>query len=57
MQFVEGTEDKFLSHVKANGKQGDAASCIEAMHAFCWKQAWMMNVGDEKGPILASEVA
>jgi len=52
LQFHENTPDNFAAYVVEHAKDGDADSVIKAADEFCWKQHWMMNLGDIKGGIL-----
>lgn len=50
-------EERVLRHVMDTAVEGDAASVLAAIDVFCHRSdGWMMNVGDEKGAILASVV-
>lgn len=51
-------EERLLAHVIANAREGDAASVLRVIDEFCRASAnnWAMNVGDEKGAILAQRV-
>ena len=49
-------EVECLKFVRANAKR-NPKSVIEAIDAFCYKTAWMMNVGDVKGKILDDSLA
>ncbi|KAL4424943.1 hypothetical protein ABPG77_009672 [Micractinium sp. CCAP 211/92] len=51
------TERALLAHVLRSAKKGSPESVLKAIDDFCYKQAWMMNIGDEKGAILDLAVA
>lgn len=53
----DGREEALLDFVRAHCPAGDLEGVIEAIDAFCYERAVMMNVGDEKGAILERAVA
>lgn len=44
--------ERILAHVKQHAQQGNAQSVIDAIDGFSHENTFMMNVGDEKGPIV-----
>jgi catechol O-methyltransferase len=51
-QVGDGREEALAQHVAAHARKGDLDGVIRAIDDFCYRHAWMMNVGDEKGEIL-----
>jgi catechol O-methyltransferase len=51
-QVGDGREEALARHIAANARKGDLADVIRAIDDFCYRHAFMMNVGDEKGAIL-----
>lgn len=49
-------QEKLIRHVYAHAREGDVQSVINEIDSFCWREEWMMNVGDEKGKILDAEL-
>jgi catechol O-methyltransferase len=45
-----------LAHVRAQAKEGDVPSILAAFDDFARTQDFLMNVGPEKGPMLAEKV-
>lgn len=56
LKFNKGTEQKLLDYVLKNAEDFNPQSVIDCINEFCWKQHWMMHVGDEKGLILEKTV-
>jgi catechol O-methyltransferase len=56
-QVGDGREEALARHVVANARKGDLEDAIRAVDEFCYRHAWMMNVGDEKGAILDRAIA
>lgn len=55
--FLYGTpEQRLLDHVKKTAKKNDPQSVLDTIDDFCWKNQWMMNVGNIKGQILDKAV-
>jgi len=60
MTFHAGTEERLIAAVHAALATADgvasgpdrAERVIQAADAFCWKDHWMMLVGDEKGAVM-----
>lgn len=52
LQFHQGTEDELADYVVSNSQAGNLDSIIKAVDDFCWKNHWMMHVGDVKGKIV-----
>lgn len=55
-QVGDGREEALAEYVVANAKPGDLDDAIRTIDEFCYKQSFMMNVGDEKGEILDAAV-
>jgi catechol O-methyltransferase len=51
-QVGDGREEALARHVEANARRGDVDDVIRVIDDFCYRQSFMMNVGDEKGEIL-----
>lgn len=51
-QVGDGREEALARHVTANARAGDPDDAVRAIDDFCYRQSFMMNVGDEKGEIL-----
>ena len=51
-QVGDGREEALARHVAAHARKGDLDDVIRAIDDFCYRDAIMMNVGDEKGVIL-----
>lgn len=51
-QVGDGREEALARHVLANARPGDPDDAVRAIDDFCYRQSFMMNVGDEKGEIL-----
>ncbi|KAI9144088.1 putative catechol O-methyltransferase [Paraphysoderma sedebokerense] len=49
---VAGKERKCLDYVLAHSDKGSPDSVLDAIDRFAKTEAWMMNVGDDKGPIV-----
>ena len=45
-----------LAHVKENANEGDVPSILAALDDFAINHEFLMNVGPEKGPLLAASV-
>jgi catechol O-methyltransferase len=56
-QVGDGREEALARHVAANARKGDLDDVIRTVDEFCYRQAIMMNVGDEKGEILDRAIA
>ena len=52
LQFHQGTEDELADYVVSHSQTGNLDSIIKAVDDFCWKNHWMMHVGDVKGKIV-----
>ncbi len=53
-QVGDGREEALGEYVLANARPGDLEDAVRAVDEFCYGQSYMMNVGDEKGEILAA---
>jgi catechol O-methyltransferase len=51
-QVGDGREEALARHVIATARAGDPDDAVRAIDDFCYRQSFMMNVGDEKGEIL-----
>lgn len=51
-QVGDGREEALARHVTTHARPGDADDAVRAIDDFCYRQSFMMNVGDEKGEIL-----
>jgi catechol O-methyltransferase len=51
-QVGDGREEALARHVIAQARAGDLDDAIRAIDDFCYRQSFMMNIGDEKGAIL-----
>lgn len=51
-QVGDGREEALARHVTAHARPGDAGDAVRVIDDFCYRQSFMMNVGDEKGEIL-----
>jgi catechol O-methyltransferase len=56
-QVGDGREEALARHVEQNARPGDLDDAIRAVDDFCYRSAWMMNVGEEKGEILDRAIA
>jgi catechol O-methyltransferase len=55
-QVGDGREEALGEYVLANARPGDLDDVIRTIDEFCYRQSFMMNVGDEKGEILDAAV-
>jgi len=55
-QVGDGREAAMAEHVLANARPGDVDDAIRKVDEFCYSQAVMINVGDEKGELLDAAV-
>jgi catechol O-methyltransferase len=55
-QVGDGREEALAQHVVANARAGDLDDVIRTIDEFCYRQSFMINVGDEKGEILDAAV-
>jgi catechol O-methyltransferase len=55
-QVGDGREEALARHVTEHARPGDVGDAIRAIDDFCYRQSFMMNVGDEKGEILDAAV-
>jgi len=51
-QVGDGREEKAARYVVAHARRGDAADVVRVIDEFCYKESFLINVGDEKGEIL-----
>lgn len=51
-QVGDGREEALTRHVLASARPGDPDDAVRVIDDFCYRQSFMMNVGDEKGEIL-----
>jgi catechol O-methyltransferase len=55
-QVGDGREEALAEHVTATARAGDVDDAIRAIDEFCYRQSFMMNVGDEKGELLDAAI-
>lgn len=55
-QVGDGREEALAEHVLANAPAGDLDAAIRVADEFCYRESFMINVGDEKGEILDAAV-
>jgi catechol O-methyltransferase len=55
-QVGDGREEALAQYVHANARAGDLDDVIRTIDEFCYRQSFMINVGDEKGQILDTAV-
>jgi catechol O-methyltransferase len=55
-QAGDGREQALVAHVLASTARGDLDAVISAIDQFAYQQAFLINVGDEKGEILDAAV-
>jgi catechol O-methyltransferase len=55
-QVGDGREEALARHVTTHARPNDLDDAIRAIDDFCYRQSFMMNVGDEKGEILDAAV-
>ena len=55
-QVGDGREEALAQYVLANARDGDLDDVIRTIDEFCYRQSFMINVGDEKGEILDAAV-
>jgi catechol O-methyltransferase len=55
-QVGDGREQALAEHVEANARPGDIDDVIAVIDDFCYRQSFMINVGDEKGELLDAAV-
>jgi len=55
-QVGDGREAAMAEHVLANARPGDVDDAIRKVDEFCYSQAVMINVGDEKGELLDAAI-
>jgi catechol O-methyltransferase len=55
-QVGDGREEALAQYVLANARAGDLDDVIQTIDEFCYRQSYMINVGDEKGLILDAAV-
>jgi catechol O-methyltransferase len=51
-QIGDGREAALADHVVANARPGDVDDAIRVVDEFCYRETFMINVGDEKGALL-----
>ena len=56
-QVGDGREEALARYVASRARRGDLDDAIRAIDDFCYREAIMMNVGDEKGEILDRAIA
>src|SRR5262245_11310360 len=56
-QVGDGREARLAEYVVSRARRGDPADVIRVIDEFCYKQSFLINVGDEKGRILDAAVA
>jgi catechol O-methyltransferase len=55
-QVGDGREEALADYVIANARPGDLDDAIRVVDEFCYRQKFMINVGDEKGAILDAAI-
>ena len=55
-QVGDGREEALAEYVMSNAVPGDIDSAIAAVDDFCYRQSFMINVGDEKGALLDAAI-
>lgn len=55
-QVGDGREAAMAEYVLANARPGDVDDAIRKVDEFCYSQAVMINVGDEKGELLDAAI-
>jgi catechol O-methyltransferase len=55
-QVGDGREEALAEHVLAHAGAGDVDDVIRTIDEFCYRQSFMINVGDVKGEILDAAV-
>jgi catechol O-methyltransferase len=55
-QVGDGREEALAQHVEAHARPGDIDDAIRVIDDFCYRQSFMINVGDEKGELLDAAV-
>lgn len=55
-QFGDGREAAAAAYVEANARRGDVDDVLATIDRFAREQSMLVNVGDEKGQLLASAV-
>ncbi|XP_057836257.1 uncharacterized protein LOC131046513 [Cryptomeria japonica] len=51
-QAGDGREKAMLAHVIRTAEKGNPLSVLNVMDAYAKTSGWLMNIGDDKGPIL-----
>jgi catechol O-methyltransferase len=51
-QVGDGREEALAQYVTTHARAGDVDDAVRTIDDFCYRQSFMMNVGDEKGEIL-----
>uniref|UniRef100_A0A0D6QYE2 catechol O-methyltransferase n=1 Tax=Araucaria cunninghamii TaxID=56994 RepID=A0A0D6QYE2_ARACU len=51
-QAGDGREQKLVEHVLKTAEKGNPSSVISAIDEYAKNTSWLMNIGDDKGPIL-----
>lgn len=55
-QVGDGREEALAQYVEAHARRGDIDDVIRVIDEFCYRQSFMINVGDEKGELLDAAV-
>ena len=55
-QVGDGREEALADHVVASARPDDLDDAIRAVDEFCYRESFMINVGDEKGEILDAAI-
>ena len=55
-QVGDGREEAMAQYVLANARAGDLDDVIRTIDEFCYRQSYMINIGDEKGEILDAAI-
>lgn len=55
-QVGDGREDALADYVTQHARAGDVDDAVRVIDEFCYRRSFMINVGDEKGELLAAAV-
>jgi catechol O-methyltransferase len=55
-QVGDGREEALARYVTAKARRGDLDDVIRVIDEFCYRQSFMINIGDEKGELLDAAV-
>mmetsp|Transcript_14021 Transcript_14021/g.12003 ORF Transcript_14021/g.12003 Transcript_14021/m.12003 type:complete len:114 (+) Transcript_14021:58-399(+) len=45
----KSVEERCIEYITKNAKKGDAKSVVDRIDEFCYKENFMVNLGDQKG--------